>query len=224
MKKAISLFLALLLCLNYLPTFDLFEAAAAENVWHGDSYKVDVKAGSNGYTYQSSYKKPYHAYEFSNHMVTNGTRRTDYPQYYASDIPQLLILLNAESDYTWTPNGVYEFGKSNYEVLYCCDAVTGYVHGVHYKRMNLEDSSYYDKTEAAHIRAIVTNSYPFVSLEEMKDFLAADGYEYADELNRAEVIAGVQAAADVLSMALAVPIAIQMVKKIKDAQQAQLAQ
>ena len=37
-------------------------------------------------------------------------------------------------------------------------------------------------------------------------------------------IAGVQAAADVLSMALAVPIAIQMVKKIKTAQQAQLAQ
>ena len=36
-------------------------------------------------------------------------------------------------------------------------------------------------------------------------------------------IAGVQAAADVLSMALAIPIAIQMTKKIKEAQQKQLA-
>ena len=173
MKKAISLFLAFLLFLNYLPAFDLFEAAAAENVWHGDSYQVEVKAGANGYTYQSSYKGPYHAYEFSNHMVTNGTRRTDHPQYYATDIPQLLILLNAESDYTWSPNGIYEFGKSNYEVLYCCDAVTGYAHGVHYKRMNLEDSDYYDADEAKHIRAIVTNSYPYISVEQMKADLKA---------------------------------------------------
>ncbi|MBQ5819808.1 MAG: Cna B-type domain-containing protein, partial [Clostridia bacterium] len=194
MKKAISLFLALLLCLNYLPTFDLFEAAVAENVWHGDSYKVDVKAGSNGYTYQSSYKTPCHAYEFSNHMVTNGTRRTDYPQYYASDIPQLLILLNAESDYTWTPNGVYEFGKSNYEVLYCCDAVTGYVHGVHYKRMNLEDSSYYDPDAAKHIRAIVTNSYPYISVEQMKADLKAEGFKDADKLTRADLITAIQTA------------------------------
>ena len=59
-------------------------------------------------------------------------------------------MVPADRNYTWTPNGVYEFGKSNYEVLYCCDAVTGYVHGVHYKRMNLEDSGYYSAEEAAH--------------------------------------------------------------------------
>ncbi len=66
--------------------------------------------------------------------------------------------------------------------------------GVYYKRMNLEDSEYCSAETAARIRAIITNSYPYVSLEEMIANLAADGFPNADKLTRADIIAAVQAA------------------------------
>ncbi|MBO5778454.1 MAG: Cna B-type domain-containing protein [Clostridia bacterium] len=160
------------------------ESESAETVWNGDKKSVDVKAGKNGYTFLSVYGP---AYEMSNHMVsTNGGVN--------NDIPQTLILVDASEDYTWTPNGKYVHGEANYEVLYCCDAKTGYNDGIYYKRMNLEDSAYYNPTQAEHIRAIVTNAYPYVSLEEMKANLKANGFEDADALTRADVITAVQAA------------------------------
>ena len=86
----------------------------------------------------------------------------------SNSIPQTLILVDATEDYVWSPDSKYSFAASNYEVLYCCDFDIGYTGGIHYKRMNLEDSDYYDEAAAANIRAIVTNSYPYVSLEQMK--------------------------------------------------------
>ena len=163
------------------------ENAQPETIWNGDGLTADVKAGENGYTFMSVYHDPANAYEMSNHMVSvNGGVK--------NDIPQTLMLVPADKDYTWTPDGKYSFGVSNYEVLYCCDAVTGYEDGIYYKRLNLEDSDYYTAEEAAHIRAIITNSYPYVSLEQMKANLVAAGVEGAAELDRAEIIAGVQSA------------------------------
>ena len=157
------------------------------NIWYGDELSVDIKAGENGYTFRSVYAAPRHSYEMSNHMVsTNGGVN--------NDIPQTLVLVDASEDYTWTPNKIYSYGESNYEVLYCCDAVTGYEDNIYYKRLNLEDSNYYTNEEAAQIRAIVTNAYPYVSMEQMKSNLAAEGFEGAEELTRAEIISAVQAA------------------------------
>lgn len=162
------------------------EPETPATIWYGDSVTAEIAAGKNGYTFRSVYQKPHHAYEMSNHMVSvDGS---------AHDIPQLLILVPAEEDYTWTPDGIYEFGKSNYEILYCCDAETGYNDSVYYKRLNLEDSDYYDTESAAHIRAIVTNSYPYVSLDQMIANLKEAGFDGADELTRAEIITAVQSA------------------------------
>ena len=196
LKKLLSAAMATIMSVSLIPAaaFANEEIPAegsteeiVETVWHGDKVSVEVAAGNNSYNYLSVYKTPYCAYEMSNHMVsTNGGVN--------NDIPQTLIMINANQDSTWTPNGRYAFDESNYEVLYCCDAVTGYDDGIYYKRMNLEDSDYYTKEEAAHIRAIITNSYPYVSLEQMKATLAADGFEGAEDLDRAEVITAVQAA------------------------------
>lgn len=153
------------------------------NLWYGERVSCDVTAGQNGYTFQSVY--PSRAYEMSNHMVSAGA---------IDSIPQTLVMIDASREYIWKPDSIYTFGKSNYEVLYCCDADTGYEDKIYYKRMNLEDSTYYDLEEAAHIRAIITNSYPFVSLEQMKANLAAEGFAEADRLTRAEVITAVQTA------------------------------
>ena len=43
----------------------------------------------------------------------------------------------------------------------------------------MAEDSHYDKDAAAHIRAIVTNSYPYVSLADMRTNLATAGFEEA---------------------------------------------
>lgn len=162
---------------------ELYERLAKlETVLNPVTY--EITKGSNEYGFQSVYSP---AYEMSGHMVSGDGGKSN-------SIPQTLLIVDADKDYTWSPDGVYSFAESNYEVLYCCDYETGYVGGIHYKRMNLEDSDYYDEESAAHIRAIVTNSYPYVSLEQMKENLKNEGFEDADKLSRAEVIAAVQVA------------------------------
>ncbi|MBQ2755152.1 MAG: Cna B-type domain-containing protein [Oscillospiraceae bacterium] len=194
MKRFMKVMVAVILTVCMLMGAVVAEAAEIETQWNVENLEIDVKAGQGEYKYMSIY--PYTnetaAYEMSNHMVTNGAVEPNGNIHY--DIPQTLVLIDAKEDYTWTPNGKYSFQNSNYEVLYCCDAETGYDNGVYYKRMNLEDSSYYNEESAAHIRGIVMNSYPYISLEQMKANLAAAGFEGADELTRADIITAVQAA------------------------------
>ena len=185
LKKSLAMLLAFCMAMSLSVT-----AFAAEtingNTWYGDEIAVEVKAGENGYVFRSVYggdSAPGHAnYETSNHVLKD------------AGAVSLLPMVPADRDYTWTPDGLYEYGKSNYDVMYCCDQVTGYNDAAYYKRINLEDSNYYTAEEAAHIRAIVTSSYPYVSMDKMKEVLADDEFEYADELDRAEMIAAVQAA------------------------------
>ncbi len=189
--KLMSVLMALVLCLGIGATAVFAnEEGTTEEVttnWYGDEVVIDVAAGKDSYTFLSVYVSPRHAYEMSGHMVsTDGGA--------SNDIPQTLVMIDASSDYTWTPDGLYTFGQSNYEVLYCCDAETGYGNGIYYKRLNLEDSDYYTPEEAAHIRSIVTNSYPYISLEQMKANLEEAGFEGAQELTRSEIITAVQSA------------------------------
>ncbi|MBQ7118285.1 MAG: thioester domain-containing protein [Clostridia bacterium] len=123
-------------------------------------------------------------YEVSNHMVSG-------------NIPQTFILVDTSDGTTaWTPSGEYVYGESNYIVGYCCDKETGLEYGTDYKRTNIEDSGYFDVTEAQHIRAILEASYPFITIEEMKDRLKDGGMDadFVDGLTRADIIAAVQMA------------------------------
>ncbi len=151
---------------------------------YDEELNVDVEAGDDGYTFMSLFRKYVHGYEFGGHFMGAG------------EGPQTFVVIDTEAydNKTWSPDGLYEFGESNYEVVYCCDVETMIKDGTYYKRMNLEDSEYYGEEEAAKIRAIVTNAYPYVSLEQMKQNLAKDGFAYAAELTRNDVIAAVQCA------------------------------
>lgn len=123
-------------------------------------------------------------YEVSNHMVSG-------------QIPQTFILVDtSDGATTWTPSGEYIYNESNYVVGYCCDIETGLNYGSYYKRVNLEDSDYFDADEAQHIRAILENSYPFVTMDEMKASLKASGMDadFVDTLTRGDMIAAVQMA------------------------------
>lgn len=136
------------------------------------------------YSYEAVDAEPGYAYEVSNYMVSG-------------QIPQTFILVDtSDKKTTWTPNGEYVYGESNYEVTYCCDMETGLKQGTDYKRTNLEDSGYFDEDEAQHIRAILGNAYPYVTMEEMKAWLIENGMdeELAGSLNRADMIAAVQMA------------------------------
>ncbi|MBR4395052.1 MAG: Cys-Gln thioester bond-forming surface protein [Eubacteriaceae bacterium] len=139
---------------------------------------------TNEYTYQIVNISPlYHlAYELSMHATQN------------RDMPCTLILADVSGDdETFKPNAEYSYGSgNNYELTYCCDEREPTEFGVHYKRVNLEDCTYYNSYQASKIRAIILNSYPFVSLDEMKAALKEAGVEHADDLDRGDIIAAVQ--------------------------------
>ena len=138
-----------------------------------DAYTFEAVNGGLGY-----------AYEVSNHMVSG-------------NIPQTFVLVDTSDGKTsWTPDGLYQYGKSNYDVVYCCDIKQGVAYTSDYKRLNLENSSYYSKSAAEHVRAIVTNAYPYVTMEEMKANLIAGGLDeaFVNTLTRADMMAAVQQA------------------------------
>jgi len=153
-----------------------------DNVYNPKTLAVTSK--DNEYTFEAVNGGAGYGYEISNHMVSG-------------NIPQTFILVDTSDGKTsWTPNGLYEFGKSNYEVTYCCDIETVLEYNSHYKRLNLEDSNYYGEYAAKHIRAILQSSYPFVSMSEMKANLRAGGLNaaFVDSLTRSDMISAVQMA------------------------------
>lgn len=150
-----------------------------------------VTPAQNEYTFETVDGGAGYGYEVGNHMIYNIASPDK------GDIPQLFVLVDTSDGKTsWTPSGLYDCGNSNYEVAYCCDIKTMLAYSTHYKRLNLEDSNYYGESSAKHIRAILMNSYPFVSVEEMKANLLADGMssEFVNSLSRADLISAVQMA------------------------------
>ena len=144
----------------------------------------NVTPSDNEYTFYTVKGGTGYGYEVSHYMVSG-------------NIPQTFVLVDSSKGQTsWTPSGRYVYGESNYDVAYCCDIMTALEYDSHYKRLNLEDSGYYGKESARHIRAILQNSYPFVTMEQMKANLKAGGLdpEFVDSLNRADLISAVQMA------------------------------
>ena len=185
-KKLITFFLTLVICASSMFNLSV-SAETAGTIWYGDQLAVDVTAGTDGYTFMSLFRSPASGYEFGGHFLANDETQEG---------AQTFVVLDtvAHDGTTWTPNGRYAPHQSNYEVTYCCDINTMMRDGTYYKRMNLEDSEYFSDVQAAKIRSVVTNSYPYVTLEEMKADLAANGFENADKLTRGEIIAAVQTA------------------------------
>lgn len=185
-KRLLAAFLAVIMTVSVMGLPAFAKEVINGNDWYGDEVVVEnITAGQNGYNYMALFRKPVHGYEFSGHFMGEG------------EGPQTFVMIDTTEEYennTWTPSGIYEHGKSNYEVVYCCDVETMIEDGTMYKRVNLEDSGYYTDAEAAKIRAILTNAYPYVSLDVMKAALAEAGVEFADELTRNEIIAAVQTA------------------------------
>lgn len=156
---------------NYLPT--VFNTQTFAVTPATDAYIFEAVNGGTGY-----------GYEVSNYMVFG-------------NIPQTFILVDTSDGKTsWTPSGLYSYGQSNYEVTYCCDVETNLKYSTDYKRTNLENSGYFGTYAAQHVRAILLNSYPYVTIAQMKANLKAAGVDgdFVDSLNRADIISAVQMA------------------------------
>ena len=137
------------------------------------------------YSFYTVGDKKVNAYEVSNH-ITGGP-----------EIPATFLLVDtADGATSWTPNGLYIPGESNYEVVYCSDLDIGLDYDTYYKRVNLEDSGYYGTIASEHIRGILLNSYPYVSLDQMKENLKENGLssDFVESLTRSDIIAAVQMA------------------------------
>ena len=149
---------------------------------------------SDEYTYEAINAEFGYAYEVSNYMIS-GKYTADGVAKRSNQIPQTFILVDTSDGKTsWTPSGEYAYGESNYLLTYCCDMKTGIEHGTDYKRTNLEESGYFNEEEARHIRAVMQNSYPYVTMDEMKAWLIENGLDadFVSTLNRADMIAAVQ--------------------------------
>ena len=189
-KKTLSLILSIVVCIGaiFAPVNQAFAETGTTTTWYGDNVKLDIVTGEDAYTYMLFGDKPnYYYYETSNHTVLKEVTK-------GGAVHVLGLIDTKKYKGEWTPNGLYEFGKSNYDLVYCCDAATGSEAGNYYKRLNLEDSEYFTVDEAEKLRAILSNSYPFVSVEEAKAALKAAGFAQADELDRSELITATQAA------------------------------
>ena len=84
---------------------------------------------------------------------------------------------------------------------YCTDILTGTKTGTTYRRINLEDSSYYDDECAGRIRAIFMNSFPYIkNMEKLEDTVNTWlGTETVTGLTTAEALSATQTAIWIMS-------------------------
>ena len=122
---------------------------------------------------------PATAYEISNHSY--------YPA-----IPQNFILLNDDIAEGWEYTGEYVFGESDFEVVYCADSTVGAENQYVYTNKAVEDV--FSVEVAEQLRAIISNSYPYVTMEDMIAAATAAGVADAANLTRGDIIAAVQLA------------------------------
>lgn len=88
-------------------------------------------------------------------------------------------------------------GAGEQHNVYCCDYEVNILKTgdkIAYRRLTLENSGYYDEEAAKKIRAIAFNSYPVLSLEEMKTRMDKAGYTLNESVSEEQLLSGAQRA------------------------------
>lgn len=185
-KKGLSAILAALMCTSTMST----AAMAADTNF--TAMKLVVPS-SDEYNYMIAQVPNMAYYETSNHSVKIAGAVHIFP---VIDTARDVVYDDETEKWIWEADGVYECGESNYNVVYCCDAVTGTredeedITNTYYKRLNLEDSEYVSVEQAERLRAILSVTYPTLSVVGAKEALKEAGFDsdLADQLDRSELI------------------------------------
>lgn len=143
----------------------------------------------NALTENYPYQVPYmYVTPFTvNHTIT----REDGSLYYSgSNFPEVFHLINTAV--------LAEGGSGTYASIaaYCTDASTGIQENTNYRRINLEDSTYYPSGAAGRIRAVMMNSFPMLDVAQIEKnanaWFAARGEEGITQLQSGEAITATQ--------------------------------
>lgn len=185
--RMLALFMALLIMLS--PLGSLAISSEAEEIQSQNAYvlQYDPSELTTGY----EYNKPYlYVTPFTvDHTVT----REDGSTYYSGrNFPEVFNLINTTK--------LAAGGEGAYASIaaYCTDASTGLQENAVYRRINLEDSSYYASGAAGRIRAVMLNSFPRLDVASIEAaanvYLNANGYPQIVDLQSGEAILATQLA------------------------------
>lgn len=126
-------------------------------------------------------------------MVNHTITEENWEEYYSGgNYPEIFNLINT----TKLESG----GDGAYASIaaYCTDASTGIRENKSYRRINLEDSTYYASGAAGKIRAVILNAFPYCSVETVQEnancWLQSQGLPQIVDLQSGEAILATQTA------------------------------
>lgn len=86
-------------------------------------------------------------------------------------------------------------GESRSIAAYCTDADTNTVSSTYYRRINLEDSTYYATGAAERLRSVLLNSFPYLTVEQVAETVnGALGEGTVQQLTQGEILSATQQA------------------------------
>lgn len=186
MKRIFALALAVILTAGTLSGIAL--TANAETVTETDSYVLNFSPEE---LTDYAYNRPYwYTTPFTvNHHVTED----DGTLYYdGGNFPEVFNLINTTK--------LEETGEAAYASIlaYCTDASTGTVKNTSYRRINLEDSTYYENGVAGKIRAVYLKGFPNLEVAAIQEsanaWLKGQGLPEIQGLQSGEAILATQIA------------------------------
>lgn len=103
--------------------------------------------------------------------------------YHSSYAPSIYVLLDNKEeaankeDWTFTDKYTIPWNTENneYYIVYCADISRAATEQAEYRRVSVEDSTYLDKQTKERLIGILKNSYPYISVDEMKNRLLEKG-------------------------------------------------
>lgn len=164
-------------------------SASAEEIERTDAYVLNYNSSDLGGDY--AYTQPYlYGTPFMvNHSITD--ENGDY-YYSGNNHPEVFNLINTTK--------LNAGGDGTYASIaaYCTDASTGIRDNFVYRRINLEDSTYYESGAAGRIRAVVLRAFPYMDVESIQTsaniWLKAQGLPEVTNLQSGEAILAAQTA------------------------------
>ena len=167
-----------------------------QTIFNSDKKTVDASMLNKGpYVFCEA-----HTYQSSGHRFYDASK-PELPRSSRDTFPQLFLLgdysgmkvgekwASSPANKRWDSENPDDY---NYVIGYCSDRSVEAKQHTMYRMINMEDSLYYGKEEAAYIRSLIYNTYPYKTIEEVQADLKAAGFDYYDEIGESEAIVATQ--------------------------------